>query len=337
MKVKIKDLKPNPYRDVENYPIDKTKVENLISSIEQTGFWDNILARQVNGSVQIAYGHHRLEALKKVFNPTDEVDIPVKDLDDVTMLRIMANENMEQWGSNNAVIIETIKAVRNFLDAELAKYETWELFNESIKQLFESEAQYRNTKSKGVGQTTIKKFMGDHWPQWKIQEALAIIKDDEIDDEAAKIFNNQTDARFFKDAVKKLNKERDKPLDNFEQKDLAEKIKTRLDDKKESKTKIGPAGKGPAINTMARQELDGTDEFDAILKDLEVDLKRIETETKQLKNFIISMNGRLHELGVEKFQSIKVVFTMQEISELYIALKTLMEYFGFNNNQKIES
>jgi hypothetical protein len=36
MKVKIKDLEPNPYRDMNHYPIDEVKVRNLVDSIQQT-------------------------------------------------------------------------------------------------------------------------------------------------------------------------------------------------------------------------------------------------------------------------------------------------------------
>ena len=86
MKVQIKNLETNPYRDMENYPINEEKVQRLADSINQTGFWDNILARKQNGKIQIAYGHHRLVALRKVMKPTDEVDIPVKSLDEATMI-----------------------------------------------------------------------------------------------------------------------------------------------------------------------------------------------------------------------------------------------------------
>jgi len=74
----------------------------------------------------------------------------------------------------------TVLVAKEYLDGELAKYETWELFNKSIKQLFESEAQWRNTKSKGVGQTTILKFLGGNWKQWIIQDALNTLKDKDI-------------------------------------------------------------------------------------------------------------------------------------------------------------
>ena len=66
-----------------------------------------------------------------------------------------------------------MQTAKEFLDAELKKYETWkQVSNTSIKQLFESEAVWRNTKAKGVGQTTLLKFLGGNWKQWMIQEAF---------------------------------------------------------------------------------------------------------------------------------------------------------------------
>lgn len=116
MEIKIKDLQPNPYRDIENYPINEDKVISLMDSISQTGFWDNILARKINGNIQIAYGHHRLEALKRVLKPEDVIDIPIKDLSDAIMIKIMANENKMEWETETTVIDETVRVTKKFLD-----------------------------------------------------------------------------------------------------------------------------------------------------------------------------------------------------------------------------
>ena len=67
MKYQLKDVRPNPFRRSEKYPILKEKVEELVESIQTTGFWENIVGREVDGKLQVAYGHHRLEALKKVY------------------------------------------------------------------------------------------------------------------------------------------------------------------------------------------------------------------------------------------------------------------------------
>jgi hypothetical protein len=48
----------------------------------------------------------------------------------------------------------------NFLNAELAKYETWEQANKFIRVLFKSPEGFTKIKKDGVGQTTILKFLG---------------------------------------------------------------------------------------------------------------------------------------------------------------------------------
>lgn len=110
MKIRVADLCPNPFRDTKHYPIDPAKVTALVRSIKETSFWDNLLARKANGhGYELAYGVHRLEALKKA--GIKDIDIPVRDLDDTTMMQIMANENMEEWDHSAVNEQETVRAV----------------------------------------------------------------------------------------------------------------------------------------------------------------------------------------------------------------------------------
>lgn len=107
----IKDIKANPFRHIERYPIHRDKVAKLRESLRQTGFWDNVVARARDGKAEIAYGHHRLVALKEEFGPNHKVDLIIRKLPDETMIQIMAHENMQEWESDAAVIHETIRAV----------------------------------------------------------------------------------------------------------------------------------------------------------------------------------------------------------------------------------
>jgi hypothetical protein len=50
-----------------------------------------------------------------------EVDLPVRDLDDTTMARMMAQENMEEWDSSALVEQETIRAIRDSKDRKNRK------------------------------------------------------------------------------------------------------------------------------------------------------------------------------------------------------------------------
>lgn len=112
--VPIEKLHANPFRRIEQYPIQEEKVEALVESIEQTGFWNNLVCREAEDhGYQIAYGHHRLEALFRFADKVDEqitVNVEVKGLSDKEMLKIMARENMEEWGSDAWIDLETVRS-----------------------------------------------------------------------------------------------------------------------------------------------------------------------------------------------------------------------------------
>ena len=122
MRIKVRDVRPNPYRNIDHYPLNKEKIMALTQSIEKTGFWDNLVGREVNGEVQIAYGHHRIEALRLAegFGYDFEFDLPIKNIDDATMIQIMANENMQEWGHDITVIDETVKVTKKYLENDFA-------------------------------------------------------------------------------------------------------------------------------------------------------------------------------------------------------------------------
>jgi len=207
MKVKIEQLEPNPYRDMTNYPINEDKVRTLVDSIQQTGFWDNILARKQGSKYQIAYGHHRLAAIREVLEPNDEVDIPVKELTDALMLKIMANENMDDWKATPQVIDETVRVTKRFLEEhpeELTKYQKYDL-----------------SKPTMVG---IARFLGwddenkkGPWHPDRISyslERLKMIDDDKVEHSVFTELSTERAARNFVDVVKKYDipKERQKAV-----------------------------------------------------------------------------------------------------------------------------
>jgi hypothetical protein len=202
MKVKIKDLYPNPYRDMDNYPINRVKVDSLKASIKQTGFWDNIVAREKDGQIQIAYGHHRLTALREALPWDTEVDIPVKDLSDSTMIQIMANENMQEYSTSPATIDETVKVAKKFLEEnpnELKKY-----------------GEYQKGS---VGANYVSRFL--NWPESRIHyslQRLNLIESGTVSKAAINQLPTDNAARSFTKAATKWN------LSTEEQEEVANEI-----------------------------------------------------------------------------------------------------------------
>lgn len=229
MKIKIKDLQPNPFRDMKKYPIDQAKIQSLINSIGETGFWDNILARRHPDEAdkfQISYGHHRLIAIQKKLGKEAIVDIPIRDLDDETMLRIMAEENNESYKTDVAIIDETIKVVFEYLKRlfplkeTVKRGQTFEYFDG-----LPIPKKYRTILS---GQVAA--WLGSNWPEKRIYEALDRLKQYKSgrQDERSTQELPQTAAAHFTSAVKKH-----KPTKE-EQKKAVEKIKERQDFSKEN-------------------------------------------------------------------------------------------------------
>ena len=206
MKMKVSKLRANPFRKISKYPIDREKIKQLKASINETSFWDNVLVRPhptEKGVYQISYGHHRHIALKEL--GIEEVDLPVRDLDDATMLRIMANENLDSWKTTTAVINETVLATKEFLQSEFDKCSTIKDMPPVLINLLEQKTEKSFNKTKaGIGQTTILKFLGANWKQWMIQSALQTLKseaEETVDREAVEEFEHLETASNFRKAV----------------------------------------------------------------------------------------------------------------------------------------
>lgn len=217
MKIQVKNLKPNPFRDIKNYPIDKNKVQSLINSINETGFWDNIVARKVGGGFQIAYGHHRLLAVEKALGLDAIINIPIKNLNDETMIRIMAEENHDYYSTDVGVVDETIRQVYEFLKA------TYELIHMLHKrkdgmggqkyQVFSGLPEpkhHRDDPKNGFHHSVISKqvadWLGKNWHERRVNKALTrmrLYESNKLSKKAVKSMPNVTTAESFTSVVTK--------------------------------------------------------------------------------------------------------------------------------------
>jgi len=157
----LNELKPNPFKKYINGGVlNPQKIELLKESIKQDGFWDNVICRKNGNGYEIAYGHHRLEAAKQVLGLNQEIDIPVKELSDEMMIRIMGNENCMQ-------------------NEEYAIYQ--------VDQVLLAKKWLEDFRTDGVGKSTggrpkepasaetISKFLGEkNWSASKVKEYLRI-------------------------------------------------------------------------------------------------------------------------------------------------------------------
>lgn len=329
MKIKVADLEPNPFRQIGKYPIDKRKLESLKLSISETSFWDNVLCRRKGDKYEIAYGHHRLQALKEL--GIVEVDIPVKELTDAQMIRIMAEENLE-WLTSPKVIYQTVIAVKEFLDRELAKFENlteWNRVNKSIN-LVKDESNYQQLKQRGVGQTTILKFLGGNWKQGKIQAACKanqMAKDKKLDMDAVLKFDKIDQARQFQNTVEKL----DIPLEK--QAKIAAKVKENITEKKTATDTHRERHSKMTIAEDIRKQT-GTPHTKKAKKN-EVSritnaLSDIEKQARILADRLEGLRIDIKKLGIEEITGLKPALAKFALKRLY---KEMEIWKGLKNEQ----
>lgn len=327
MKVKVKDVSPNPYRNIEHYPLNKEKIIALTQSIEKTGFWDNLVARELDGKIQIAYGHHRIEALRLAegFGYDFEFELPIKNIDNGTMIQIMANENMQEWGHDITVIDETVKVTKAYLENDFAFIAAK---NAKMKD-------HHNVRwdGKTVSSKDIADFLG--WNAGKVQTSLRrieAIESGKVSKKALETFQPEKSKHFLKSVTNHnfTQKEQEEIAIELVEKDVSRKDFKQVLEAKAFEKKYGKDfGKKKAEKTDQKiKEFDDalgqiaddiTSLSDKFLKltNLKEELKNV-TSKKGLFNLklLFMAFGNL-EIRMNRFQSAMVKNT-EDITEDYL-------------------
>jgi len=111
--VKISEVDANPFRRLGDYPYVQRKIDALKRSINDVGLWEGVIARRSGNRVEIAFGHHRVEAARQ--SGLTEINMIVRDLDDDQMLGFMGRENMEDYNADFLTMLETWEAAVSYL------------------------------------------------------------------------------------------------------------------------------------------------------------------------------------------------------------------------------
>jgi hypothetical protein len=121
--IKVDRLDPNPFRDgsggtppatwetvTEVYGFDEDKLKELQQSYEINGVWAGVHVRPSGSRYQLAFGHHRIEAARRM--GLKAIPVVVAELGDDEMVRMMASENSEEYGHDFALgVMNAVEAV----------------------------------------------------------------------------------------------------------------------------------------------------------------------------------------------------------------------------------
>jgi len=188
--VELKEIEDNPFREASAYVYDNGKIDELAESMADTSYWENMLARKTKaGQIQLAYGHHRLQALKKLVEEgmlqykTIKLNVrPERELTDERMLKIFVQENKDTWGEIPQNLCMSVLQLQThltgILDASKDKDEFIKRIGDAGALKIDDRA-FTRAKNTGVGATMISQFLGDTWSRQTISDALQVINDDE--------------------------------------------------------------------------------------------------------------------------------------------------------------
>ena len=92
--VKLSELKANPYkRFIQGGELDPDVVEQIVESASRTSLWEQWVVRETPSGYELAFGHNRLAAAKKILGADAKVSVQVEEYSDPQMYIAMADEN----------------------------------------------------------------------------------------------------------------------------------------------------------------------------------------------------------------------------------------------------
>ena len=181
--VALSAIGSNPFRNEASYVYDQEKIAALKESISDTSFWENLLARKTKaGDIELAYGHHRLQALLQLVEDglEDYAEIrinvrPETQLTNERMLKIFAQENKDDWGENPQNLCMTVLQLQAHLEGLLSASKTKDDFFKKVGDsgdLKMDDRSFTRAKNQGVGASLIASFLGSTWSRQTIHDAL---------------------------------------------------------------------------------------------------------------------------------------------------------------------
>lgn len=133
MLIQLDKIEHNPHRNMKRNPINKKQVSTLVASMKRNNVWKNVVVRKhptLAGHYELAYGHHRLAAMKQI--GLVEAEFSVEKIDDWGMYTAMVDENESQQSVTPELIYENIESGINYLEPIIRECETANEFEKVV-------------------------------------------------------------------------------------------------------------------------------------------------------------------------------------------------------------
>lgn len=172
MKIKIKDLKPNPFKKfISGGKLNQEIVGRLKESINHGTLPITFSARKVGKENQLCFGHHRIEALKQVYGKDFKVEINFVNYDDEKMLVDMVRENINQRDVDYQDKKESVVLAYNWLQSKCQCVKPFDTLNikkglkgfQPQEDSYRSVAKFLSKEGKSVSHETVRNYLKIHF------------------------------------------------------------------------------------------------------------------------------------------------------------------------------
>jgi len=185
IRVKLGEIKPNRFRDLERWPVEREVIEGLKDSIQKEGFWSKSIQAVINeqNEVELRFGHHRLTAAIELFGSDYETEIDLVEWrGELSQQRAMRLENSVRRNMNKTNNELVYQCMHWFDDKVFEQYPTWDDVKRSgifttpdLEEFFGDESSgpgnYTSCVESGIGRKNIAKFTGLN--ENEVKESLA--------------------------------------------------------------------------------------------------------------------------------------------------------------------
>jgi len=215
MKLKLSELKPNPYKKFINEgKLNEEQIESISKNLDKLGLMGSIPVVKRDDKYYIVNSHHRVEALKRKFGKDYQVEVTLHKYDDAQLLQGMVIENLTQRRNDFREELENVLAVKTYLEKSGVRS------SDTCDSLGREKHQ---NESQGIGARQISEFLNNVICKSKVAELLRVYENipKKLIDEATHK-QGETDANTLRyDQLVTLSKLKDKKEIN----DLAEALK----------------------------------------------------------------------------------------------------------------
>ncbi len=116
MKLKIKQLNPNPFKkQINNGKLDEEQIDRIKSNVKDLGLMGALPIFKKGDKYYLINGHHRTEALKRTFGKEYEIEVVKHNYNEEQILRGMVIENLTQRANDFKEEVENLTAIRDYL------------------------------------------------------------------------------------------------------------------------------------------------------------------------------------------------------------------------------